>query len=141
MKADRLTALLATGITALIAAIAIGMGAPQVVRVLLGVPLVLVLPGFATVCALLPVRDLSRVEVALASLGASVGITVGVSTLLAATPIGLSTRSAAVVFGVGTAGLALYAWRRTRGFLDGQEPSARGEAWSRPDDRRTPDRW
>jgi uncharacterized membrane protein len=121
MKPDRLTAIAGTGVIALIAAAAEAIGAPQAVRVVLGLPLVLVLPGFSAVCAVLPGRQLSWGERVLASLGASMAITVCVSVLLAATPIGLSTGSAAAALGVGTAVAAAYAWMRTRRFLEEQD--------------------
>jgi len=118
MRPDRLTMILGTGAAALLGAIAEVIGVPQVVRVVLGIPLVLVFPGFVAVCAVLPGRELSRGERMLASLGASVAITLCVSVLLAATPIGLSRGSAAAVLGIGTAALALYAWVRTRRFVE-----------------------
>jgi uncharacterized membrane protein len=123
MRPGRLTAILGTGAAALLAAIAEGIGAPQAVRIVLGIPLVLVLPGFAAVCAVLPGRELSWGERMLASLGASVAITLCVSVLLAATPIGLSKESAAAVLGIGTVALALYAWVRTRRSLKEQDDS------------------
>jgi uncharacterized membrane protein len=121
MRFDRLNALAGTGVIALLGAIAEGIGAPQAVRVVLGILLVLALPGYAAVCALIPERELSRGELMLASLGASVAISLCVSILLAATPIGLSKGSAAAVLGVGTAAVALYAWVRTRRLLEEQE--------------------
>jgi uncharacterized membrane protein len=114
MRPGRPTVILGTGILALLAAIVERIGAPQAMRIVLGIPLVLVLPGFAAVCAVLPGPELSFGERMLASLGASVAITLCVSVLLAATPIGLSRGSAATVLGIGTAALALYAWVRTR---------------------------
>lgn len=125
MRRERLATIVGAGVMALLAAMAEAIGAPQVVRVVLGLPLALVLPGFAAVCAVLPGWELSWGERALASLGASVGITVCVSVLLAATPIGLSKGSAAAVLGVGTAAVALYAWMRTRQFFDEQDDGAR----------------
>jgi|SRR5271157_4231102 len=115
---------------ALLAAIAEGIGAPQAVRIVLGIPLVLFLPGFAAVCAVLPGQELSWGERMLASLGASVAISVCVSVLLAATPIGLSRGSAAAVLGIGTVALALYARVRTRRSLEEQ-----GEPRRPPDTR------
>jgi uncharacterized membrane protein len=123
MRPGRLTAILGTGAVALLAAIAEVIGAPQAVRIVLGIPLVLVLPGFAAVCAVLPGRELSRGELMLASLGASVAITLCVSVLLAATPIGLSRGSAAAVLGIGTVALALYAWVRAQRSLAEQVES------------------
>jgi uncharacterized membrane protein len=121
MRLDRLNAIAATGVVALLAAIAEGIGAPQGVRVVLGILLVLALPGFAAVCALIPGRELSRGELMVASLGASVAISLCVSISLAATPVGLSKGSAAAVLGVGTAALALGAWVRTRRLREEQK--------------------
>jgi uncharacterized membrane protein len=123
MMPQRLTVIIGTGVVALLAAIAELIGAPQAVRVVLGIPLVLVLPGFAAVCAVLPGRELSSGERALATLGISLAISICISTLLAATPIGLSKGSAATVLGVGTAAVALCAWMRTRRFLEEQADS------------------
>ena len=117
----RLTVLVAVGVIALVAAVAEAISVPLPVRVVLGLPLVLVLPGFAAVCALLPGREFSWGERALGSLGASLAITVCISVLLAATPIGLSKGSAAAFLGVGTAAAALCAWVRTRHFLEAQD--------------------
>jgi uncharacterized membrane protein len=125
MTSRFLNVLLGVGAAALLAALAEAAGAPQVVRVVLGLPLVLLLPGFAAVSAALPGRDLSLPERLLASLGASLAISICISVLLAATPIGLSKGSAAVVLGLGTAGLALYAWMRTRRFLEDQADGQR----------------
>jgi uncharacterized membrane protein len=156
MKPDRLSALLGTCAIALLAVVAEVIHAPEAVRVVLGVPLALVLPGFAAVCAVLPGRDLSRGETALATLGASMGISICVATLLAATPVGLSTGSAAVVLGLGTAAASLYAWRRVRQLPAVQEDggqAGRGRSGARPepgfgrpvdgrpDNRRPTDRW
>lgn len=122
MRPERLSGLIAgAGVAALLAAIVEVIGAPQAARIVLGLPLVLILPGFAAVCATVPGRELSWGERALASLGGSLAISVCVSVLLAATPIGLSRGSAAAVLGVGTAFLALLAWFRTRRFLEEQD--------------------
>jgi uncharacterized membrane protein len=77
--------------------------------------MVFVLPGFAAVCAVLPRRELSLGECLLASLGISLAISVCMSVLLAATPIGLTRNSLAAVLGGGTVILSVYAWRRTSG--------------------------
>src|ERR1700753_1707010 len=106
MMPQRLTVIVGTGVIALLAAVAEVIAAPQAVRVVLGIPLVLFLPGFAAVCAVLPGRELSWGERLLAALGTSLAISICVSMLLAATPIGLSKGSAAAVLGVGTAAVA-----------------------------------
>lgn len=118
MRPGRLAVIAAAGGVALLAAAAEAAGAPQVVRVVLGLPLALLLPGFAATCAVLPGREFSWGELLLASLGGSLAVTICVSMLLAATPVGLSQGSAAAVLGVGTAALAGYAWNRTRVLLE-----------------------
>jgi uncharacterized membrane protein len=140
MRPERLINMMtATAVVGLLATVVEEIGAPQAVRVVLGIPLVLVLPGFAAVCAAVPGRELSWGERLLASLGGSIAISVCVSVLLAATPIGLSKGSAAAVLGVGTTALALWAWVRTRRFFeeqgDGQVVNERsvknGRDWGR----------
>lgn len=85
----------------------------QFSRIMFGLLLVCALPGFATVCALLPASELSLGERILASVGASLAITVCVAVLLAVSPIGLSKNSAAVTLGLGTAAMSVWALRRT----------------------------
>jgi uncharacterized membrane protein len=75
--------------------------------------MVFVVPGFAAVCAVLSRRELSPGERVLASLGISLAISVCMSVLLAATPIGLTRSSLAAVLGGGTVVLSICAWRRT----------------------------
>jgi uncharacterized membrane protein len=119
MKPERPTTMIVvSGLMALLAAAAEAVGAPQVVRVVLGIPLVFVLPGYVAMCAVLPGRELSWSERMLATVGASLAVTTCVSVLLAALPVGLSRGSAAITLGVGTAALAMYAWRRASSFTE-----------------------
>jgi uncharacterized membrane protein len=117
MRPRILAVILAVGILSLLAGAAEIIGAPQAVRVVLGVPLVLIFPGFAAVYAVIPGRELSIAERATAILGMSLAISICISVLLAATPIGLSKGSAAATLGVGTAALSLYARARAQSFL------------------------
>jgi len=121
MRPVRLTMIIAAGAVALLATVAEIFGTPQALRVALGIPLVLLLPGYVTLCAVLPQRELSLAERALATLGGSMAISTCVSVLLAALPVGLSRVSGATTLGIGTAAVALYAWRRTRQFLVEQD--------------------
>jgi uncharacterized membrane protein len=118
MMPERPTVIAAAGAVALLAAAAEIIDAPVAVRVVLGIPLVLILPGYLTLCAALPRREISRVEGTLATLGASLAISTCVSVLLAAIPIGLSRGSAAATLGVITVAVAICAWRRTRRFVE-----------------------
>ncbi len=113
MKSGRLTAIAATGILALVAVAAENVPFLQMSRIVLGLLLVFILPGFATVCVLLPASDISLGERVLASVGASLAITTCVAVLLAAMPVGLSRNSATVALGLGTAAISAWAWRRT----------------------------
>ena len=72
------------------------------VRIVLGILMVLFVPGFSLVCAVLPQRQLTRGERLLASVGMSLAVTVCASVALAAAPIGLSRQSVAVALGVFT---------------------------------------
>lgn len=118
MRPERSTVIVTSGAVALLAAAAEIINAPEAVRVVLGIPLVLILPGYVTMCAVLPGREISRAEGVLATLGASLAISTCASVLLAAMPIGLSRSSAAVTLGVGTAAVAIYAWDRARRFTE-----------------------
>lgn len=92
---------------------AANIAVPQALRVALGVMMVFVVPGFAAVSAVLSGRELSLGERLLASLGISLAISVCMSVLLAATPIGLTRSSLAAVLGGGTVILSICALRRT----------------------------
>lgn len=116
MKQGQLIA--GAGALALLTAVAEGISAPQPVLVVLSVLLVFILPGYATVCAVLPSRELSWGERLLASLATSLAITTGIAVLLAASPIGLSKGSAAVTMGLGTTAMSLCAWVRTQRLLE-----------------------
>ena len=82
---------------------------PQVVRIVLGVLIVFVLPGFALVSMVPPERQLSGGERLLASVGMSLAIATCATVLLGATPIGLTRSSLAVVLGVFTIALSVCA--------------------------------
>src|SRR5580704_12036551 len=93
--------------------VAANIAVPQALRIALGLMMVFVVPGFAAVCAVLSRRELSRGECLLASLGISLAISVCMSVLLAAAPIGLTRSSLAAVLGGSTIVVSIYAWRRT----------------------------
>jgi uncharacterized membrane protein len=101
----------ATAVLAAVATAAEYIAAPEPARIVLGVLLVFLLPGFAAVCATLPRKQLSAGERVLASLGASLAITVCSSILLGAT-IGLSQKSIAGFLGFLTIAACIYVWLR-----------------------------
>lgn len=113
MRPGRSEALLGSCITGAVTVLAANVAAPQPLRIGLGVAMVFVVPGFATACAVVPRREFSLGECLLASLGISLAISVCMSVLLAATPIGLTRNSLAAVLGGGTVIVSIYAWRRT----------------------------
>jgi uncharacterized membrane protein len=128
MRLGRSEALAVSCLTGAIAVVTGNVAVPQALRIAVGVMMVLVLPGFATVCIVLSKRPLSLGECLLASLGISLAIAVCLSVLLAATPIGLTTSSLATALGCGTAILSIYAWRRTR---LGRDVQVSGESTSK----------
>jgi uncharacterized membrane protein len=118
MRRGRLLLLAGTCFVAALTVATASVAAPQGVRIALGVLMVLVLPGFALVCAVLPERQLSSDECLLASVGMSLAMVTCVPVLLAATPIGLSRGSLAVVLDGSTIILSTYAGFRTRFWSD-----------------------
>jgi uncharacterized membrane protein len=114
MRPGRSEALVGSCLTGAVTVVAANVAVPQALRVALGVAMVFVVPGFAAVSAVLYRRPLSVGECLLASLGVSLAMTISLSVLLAATPIGLTRSSLAAVLGSGTVILSVYAWRRTR---------------------------
>ncbi len=95
-------------------------------RLVLGILIVFLVPGFALVTAVLPDRQLSRSERLLASIGLSVVTTVCAAVALAAVPIGLSRQSIGVALGLVTLLCsAIAAYRIYRG--EGQRPARSGE--------------
>lgn len=126
MKSGRLKAIAVTGILAVLAVVAENVPFLRVSRIAFGLLQVFALPGYATVCALLPESEISLVERMLASLGASLAITTCVAVLLAAAPVGLSKNSATVALGIGTAAISAWAWKRTVS-IDGEAVRHRTE--------------
>ena len=105
----------AAAVCALVATVMECVPVPQTARILPGVLEVFFLPGFAVVSAVLPARDMSVGGHLLASVGASVAITVCASTLLGAT-VGLAQRSIALALGALTLVAFFFAWLRERQF-------------------------
>jgi len=104
-------------ITCIVAALAVAtayVGVPQFVRIVLGVLIVFILPGFAAVRAVFPQGRLALEEHIVAILGTSLAMAVCAAVLLAAAPIGLSRESFAVALGGFTVLLSLYAGLRSR---------------------------
>lgn len=100
---------------------------PQALRIVLGILIVFLLPGFAIISAVLPYRPLSHGERLLASLGISLGFTTVVAVILGITPIGISRDSVAVALGSSTVMISVYAWFRVPTMNDGSQSAAKGE--------------
>jgi hypothetical protein len=100
------------------------------VRIALGLPLTLVLPGLTLLWAAVPSLNLSRVERVVAMVGISVACDICCGLLLGGTPIGLSTASVALTLGGATAATAvLAAFRTVRAgevWVDGWQVRERG---------------
>ncbi len=104
-------------ITCIVAALTVAtayVGVPQFVRIVFGVLIVFILPGFAAVRAVFPQGRLAFEEHIVAILGTSLAMAVCAAVLLAAAPIGLSRESFAVALGGITVLLSLYAGLRSR---------------------------
>jgi uncharacterized membrane protein len=110
----RLVLLVGSCTVALVTVATASIAVPHFVRIALGVLIVLILPGFAFVCAVLPEGQLSRGERLLASVGISLAMTTCAAVLLAAMPIGLSRQSLAIVLGGSTIMLSTCAGYRFR---------------------------
>lgn len=127
MRPTRSRALVGSCVAGAVAVAVESFAAPPALRVALGLMMVFVVPGFAASCVVTR-RPLSVGESLLASLGTSLAITICVSVLLAATPVGLTRGSLADVLGGSTIILSVYAWRRTRpdrGVQPGRESTSK----------------
>ncbi len=85
---------------------------PQSIRIVPGVLIIFILPGFVILSAVRPDLQLSWIEMVLASLGISISLTTCVAVLLAATPVGLSRSSSAIALGGITMACSVYAFER-----------------------------
>lgn len=121
MKGERMLLLAGTCLAAGLTIVADSFALPQVVRIALGVPMVLLLPGFALVHALVPAAQLSRSELLPASVGASLAMTACACVLLGATPVGLSRESLALLLGGGTMALSVVAGVREHRLIQGRQ--------------------
>lgn len=104
-------------VTCLVAALTVAtayVDVPQFVRIVFGLVIVFVVPGFAAVCAMLPESQLAFEEHLIAILGISLAMATCAAMLLAAAPIGLSRESFAVALGGTTVLLSLYAGIRSQ---------------------------
>jgi uncharacterized membrane protein len=101
MRRSLVLPLIATCVLAALTVATAYVGVPQFVRIVLGLLIVFLLPGFAVVCAV-PPNQLSADEFLFASLGISLALATCTAVLLAAVPIGLSRESFAVSLGSAT---------------------------------------
>ena len=119
MGRGRLLLISGTGLAAVVTVVGAAVAIPPAVRVAFGVPMILLLPGFALVCAVFPERQLSRSDRLIASVGTSLAVAACLSVLLGATPVGLSQESLAVTLGGGTVALSICAGVRLRHAVQG----------------------
>jgi uncharacterized membrane protein len=89
-----------------------GVDLPQALRVVLGLLIVFLLPGFALVAAVLSDGRLTRSEFLLASVGVSIAITICAAIVLAALPVGLTRDSIGITLGCLTVLFSLVAGYR-----------------------------
>jgi uncharacterized membrane protein len=109
VRKRRLLLLSGTCLVAALTVVTASISVPQAVRTALGLPIVLVLPGFAMLSAVLPRPQLSLIERCLASVGASLAMTTCAGVLLGAAPMGLSRESLALTLGLTTIAASVYA--------------------------------
>jgi uncharacterized membrane protein len=112
MNTKRRAVLAVVSFVASLTALAAFLPVPQSLRVILGVPMVFFLPGFATLPAVFPSGRLSRAEILVASLGISLAATVCLAVLLGSLPIGLTRGSFSVALSGTTLSTAACAWFR-----------------------------
>lgn len=117
-------------IVALIVLLAVGAVAgdlPTVVRTLLAVPLVLFLPGYALVSALLPTFAIPAIERLLLAVGSSLALSILVGLALGFAAVPLDAVSWSVALTVVTLALIVLAWaRRVHRHIVGPRPSLIG---------------
>jgi hypothetical protein len=112
--------LAAVSLLALTALAAVALDLHPLLRVVLAVPLVFFLPGYAVLSALAPARPLEAIERVLVSLGVSFVVTIVAGILLALTPVRLSALSWAVTLTGLTLAGSVIAWlRRVRARIEG----------------------
>jgi len=89
-------------IIACLVVITANLEVPQSIRIVLGVLIAFILPGFVILSAVGSDLQLSWIELVLASLGISISVATCVAVLLGATPVGLSRSSFTIVLGGST---------------------------------------
>ena len=99
---------------AVAALVAVALPLPTPLRFLLALPLVLALPGYALVAALIPDNSLPLLERALIAGGASLALSILAGIVLAVTPIGLGPLQWALGLTGLSASLSALAWLRRR---------------------------
>jgi len=115
--------LVGASVTALISVVLLlGEQAPTWLRVLLGIPLVFVLPGHALLLLVDPEERLGRVEWFALSLAASLSITILTGMALAVTPFGLQAQTMILLLSLLSIALTFAAQARTPSTLLSEEP-------------------
>ncbi len=143
MRQPRLMMLLGACLVGVLTMTTAHVSLPPGLRLVLGILIVFLVPGFALVTAVLPDRQLSRSERLLASIGLSVVTTVCAAVALAAAPIGLSRQSIGVALGLVTLlSLPLPPTGSTGAGINGRPAAGRGngpkaESTPIPDRRRS----
>lgn len=122
-RVDVIVAAAAAGAAAVLAA----SQPPTIIGALLGVPLMLIAPGYALSRALLPGRFAGPAERATAALGLSLAFLVLAAVTMHAAGVPLSRRSWAAVVGAATVvATAVAAWRAPAPAVAGRLPRVRG---------------
>ena len=106
--------LVITLLLAVAAVVAVVLALPTPVTFLLALPLVLALPGYALLAAVMPDNSLPLLERGLISAGASIALSILLGIALAVTPLGLGPLPWALGLAGLSAGLCAVAWFRRR---------------------------
>jgi hypothetical protein len=106
------------------AVVAVLMGAPPFVRVVLTLPLVFFIPGYVLLHALLPASSLATVERLAIAVGASIAITILAGLLLGWAPVPLGSLSWSVTLGTISVIGAAVCWVRRRRLSSAVAPPA-----------------
>jgi Protein of unknown function (DUF1616)/Glycosyltransferase Family 4 len=116
MMRRRMPTLTCAFVIGLLSAVTAENSTPSLLRLLLGLAMIFLMPGYATVAAALPGRDPGAGSRLLASLGVSLVISTCTAVGLAAAPIGLSKGSLAIALGAATCVLSVFAVLRAHRF-------------------------
>ena len=115
MKTRPISELLLLNILVVLFIIVITFVSSSVLRIILGLPLVLLFPGYALAAALIPKRNaLKGIERIVLSLGLSIAVVVIIGLILGYTPWGISLYPIVIALSIFILATSIVAWCRRR---------------------------